>query len=119
MPNRPPRAVPPAPVSPRPTSQPLTTGYAVARASGARVIIGQPTDDCGYSWREKVIVLSPQVAAGTDLASLLIAAEEAAHHAQPRWIHALRWLGLVRLWEEADAFHRVKRFFARSHSPAR
>jgi hypothetical protein len=65
-----------------------------------------------------VIVLAPEVALGTDIGSLLVAAEEAAHHAQPRWVHRWRWLKLVRLWEEADAFQRVKRFFRTLPAPS-
>ena len=115
MPNRPPKLAPAPPPSFRPGRGPIT-GLDVARTSGAKIVIGQPGDDCCYAWPERVIVLSPKVAQGTDIHSLLIAAEEAAHHRQPRWVHYLRsWIPfvspIVRWWEEADAFRRVKRLF--------
>jgi hypothetical protein len=91
------------------------TGYDVARAIGgeAAVIVGTEGDDCAYAWRERVIVLSPEVARGTDMYSLIVAAEEAAHHAQPRWWHWLRFLQPMRWLAEADAFARVKGILGR------
>lgn len=100
MPNRP----------PRPTMPPVT-GMDIARASGAKVVIGQPSDSTCYAWQHGVIVLTPEVATGTSIGALLQAAEEAAHHAQPRWLHRLRFLAPVRWYEEADAFLRLKRCF--------
>lgn len=95
---------------PRPKAPP-TTGLDIATASGAKVVIGTPGDTCCYDWRRKVIVLTPAVAFGTDTSSLMAAAEEAEHHRQPRWLHALRIFDPARWFAEADAFLRVKRFF--------
>ena len=58
-----------------------------------------------------MIVLSPGIARGTDIGSLIAAAEEAAHHRQPKWLHALRFFSPARWFAEADAFLRVKRAF--------
>ena len=103
MPHRPPQR------SRHPVPAPLpATGYDIAVASGARVVVGVPGDDCCYAWRERVIVLSPEVAGGTDALSVVVALEEVAHHAQPRWWHALRFLQPMRWLAEADAFRRVK-----------
>lgn len=101
MPYRPPNENKPAPLGP-------LTGYDVAKASGARVVIAQPGEDSCFAWRHGVIVLAPDVAKGTDMHSLLIAAEEAAHFEQPRWLHALRFLHPIRWYQEQDAFTRVK-----------
>lgn len=71
-------------------------------------MIGEAGDDCCYDWRARVIVLSPEVARGSDMASLIIAAEEVAHALQPRWWHQWRFIQPLRWLAEADAFARVK-----------
>jgi len=112
MPNLPPR-VSPAPRLQRPTAPPVC-GLDIAKASGAKVLVRdvQPGEsDCFYAWQHGVIVLSPEVARGTDIGSLIVAAEEAAHHRQPKWLHRLRILSPARWFAEADAFLRVKRAF--------
>lgn len=88
----------------------MVTGLDVARSAGVRVVVGEDADSNCFAWRERVIVLSPSVAHGTDLHSLVVAAEEAAHARQPRWMHALRFFQPVRWLVEADAFLRVKRW---------
>lgn len=114
MPHRPARPTfreepPPTPL--RPPVLPPRCGLDIARASGARVVIGASGEGCCYAWRERVIVLSPEVAAGTDMGSLLRAAEEVAHYHQPRWLHRWRFLQPLRWLAEADAFLRVKAAF--------
>ncbi|TCO90876.1 hypothetical protein EV701_10925 [Chthoniobacter flavus] len=112
MPNRPPR-VPAVPRSPRPEASPIC-GLDIAKASGAKVLVRAPKPgeaDCFYAWQQGVIVLSQDVALGTDIGSLIAASEEAAHHHQPKWLHALRFLSPARWFAEADAFLRIKRAF--------
>lgn len=110
MPHRPPRGLTAPPVvRPHPAALAPLTGLDLARQSGARVVIGQPGCSSCYAWQSRTIILSPEVARGSDLPSLLVAAEEAAHHRQPRWLHALRFLTPLRWLAEADAFLRLKR----------
>jgi hypothetical protein len=78
-------------------------GLSIARASGARVIIGEA--DC-YAWPQQVIVLTRSTAYGTHPEALRIARHEAAHHRQylaRPWLFRLRWFVPVRYWLEWDA----------------
>ncbi len=77
------------------------TGLELVRRCGCRVTIGS---DNFYAWPHRVVVLTPEVAGGTDPHSLLIAAHEAAHDRQPRYLFWLRWLQPVRDHLEADAW---------------
>jgi hypothetical protein len=89
-------------------------GLDIARASGAKVLVRVPKagePECLYAWQHGVIVLSPEVAGGSDIGSLMAAAEEGAHHRQPKWLHALRIFTPARWFAEADAFLKVKRAF--------
>jgi hypothetical protein len=102
-----------APRSQRPEASPIC-GLDIAKASGAKVLVREPASteaDCFYAWQHGVIVLSPEVAIGTDVGSLIAASEEVAHHRQPKWLHALQFLSPARWFAEADAFLRVKRAF--------
>lgn len=106
------RLMPHRPARPSVTSP--VCGLDVARASGAKVIVREAPpgeSDCLYAWKQGVIVLSPAVATGTDIGSLIAAHEEASHHRQPKWLHAIQFLSPARWLAEADAFLRVKRAF--------
>lgn len=87
-----------------PVTAPLT-GIDLVRQAGLQCAIG---DRPGYLWQSGVIVLPRDIALGTDILSLIIAAEEVAHARQPHWWHVLRFIPMVRWLEEADAFLRVK-----------
>lgn len=119
MPHRPPRVVslPIRPSGPdRPDVSGPLTGLDVVRAHGLKCVIGESGECCCYDWRCGVIVLSPEVAQGSDMGSLISAAEEVAHALQPRWWHRLRFLQPLRWLAEADAFARVKLWVRRARS---
>lgn len=84
----------------------------VVRRCGCRVVVGC---DNFYDWRNRVVVLNEEVASGDDPASLVVAAHEAAHTQQPRWLFWFRWLQPVRDHLEADAWRRAVVLLSRLH----
>lgn len=84
------------------------TGLEIAQASGANVVLGEHDR---YYWRARTIVLRKSVAEGTGPWANLIAAHEAAHHAQNLAHPWLKWVVLwfepVFWWAELDAWRRA------------
>ena len=80
------------------------TGRDVAEIAGVPIVIGGCNE---FNWRTGAITLEPDVANGASVAALLVAAHEAGHALQPKWVHWFRWLLPVYWWEEQDAWTRA------------
>lgn len=86
------------------TNPKAATGMQIVQSAGLRCVIGTY---CGYRWRDRIVVLTPRIASGTDAESQVIAAHELTHSKQPHWWFWFLWLWPARLAIEQDAWCRL------------
>lgn len=88
----------------RQTNPKAATGMQIVQSAGLRCVIGTY---CGYRWRDRIVVLTPRVASGTDAEAQVISAHEICHSRQPHWWFYFLWLWPVRLAVENDCWTRL------------
>lgn len=81
-----------------------SNGYEIVRGRGLKCVLGTEN---AYRWQTRTVVLTPDVAAGTDARSQIVALHECAHAQQPRHWWFLRIFEPFRWWMEVDAWRRA------------
>lgn len=80
------------------------TGMQIVQSAGLRCVIGSY---CGYRWRDRIVVLTPRIASGTDSEAQVISAHEICHSRQPRWWFYFLWFIPFRWWLEINCWERL------------